>query len=161
VFEKTNYNLSWTAHPDDNFYKQEYIVKGDIPGAFKTMILLDVVTGNTNIKDVVGAKIAELKKMKETNPVVNYEVFDNKAAGEYMLDFLISANTADGHISIVERNVYRYKVLTGQKGILLFAVSTRSYGKDVDNFFVALKSNRNTLVNEVAKFNIPVISISK
>ena len=68
--------------------------------------------------------------MKATNPLVNYEMFQKN--GEYLLDFLLSANAADGKtVDIVERNVYRYKTFTdksGKKGILLFAVSVRSYG---------------------------------
>ena len=164
VFEKISYNLSWSSHPNDVYYKQEYIAKGDVAEKFKTMVFFDVIAGETNVKDVVAAKVAELKKMKETNPVVNYEAFDNPKSGEYMLDFLLSENMPDGNLSIVERNVYRYRTFTdksGKKGILLFAVSTRSYGKDIDNFFTSLKSNRKDLINAVAQFNIPAISIKK
>ena len=151
IFEKNPYNLVWSSYPADNFYKQEYIAKGDTVTKFKTMILLDFVTGKTKIKDVVATKIAELKKMKETNPVVHYEMFENK--GEYMLDFLLSENTPDGKlVSTVERNVYRYKIYTdksGHKGVLLFGVSTRSYGDDIDKFFADLKANRDDLINQV------------
>ncbi|MEO6637756.1 MAG: hypothetical protein ABIN25_05740, partial [Ginsengibacter sp.] len=70
VFDNKSYSLSWSSHPADNFYKQEYIVKGDNPDQFKVMVLTDVVTGGSNIKDVVNAKVMELKKMKEANPVV-------------------------------------------------------------------------------------------
>src|SRR5258707_179548 len=67
MFEKISYNLSWTSHSTDVYYKQEYIAKGDVAEKFKTMVFFDVITGETNIKDVVAAKVAELKKMKETN----------------------------------------------------------------------------------------------
>ncbi|HEY8657741.1 MAG TPA: hypothetical protein VIL78_01815 [Hanamia sp.] len=162
-FEKTDYNLVWTSHPLDNYYKQEYIERGDSVEKFKTLILLDLITGNTKIKDVVAIKIAELKKLKKTNPVVQFEVFENK--GEYMLDFLVSENTPDGKlVSIVERNVYRYKTIvdnSGKKGVLLFGVSERSYGDDIDNFFAKLKTNRDDLINEVGTFKIPDITIIK
>ena len=162
-FEKTDYNLVWTSHPLDNYYKQEYIERGDSVEKFKTLILLDLITGNTKIKDVVAIKIAELKKLKKTNPVVQFEVFENK--GEYMLDFLVSENTPDGKlVSIVERNVYRYKTIvdnSGKKGVLLFGVSERSYGDDIDNFFAKLKTNRDDLINEVGTFKIPDITIVK
>ena len=164
MFEKISYNLSWSSHPNDVYYKQEYIAKGDVAEKFKTMVFFDVIIGEANIKDVVAAKVAELKKMKETNPVINYEAFDNPKIGEYMLDFLLSENMPDGNLSTVERNAYRYKTFTdksGKKGILLFAVSTRSYGKDIDKFFASLKSNRKELINAVAQFNIPTISIAK
>ena len=165
VFEKTSYQLDWSSHPTNNFYKQEYLVKGDITGKYKTMLLIDVLVTGKSIQEVAGEKIAELKKLKETNPVVNYEIFDNPNSGEYMLDFVLSANTPDGkYISIVERNVYRYKTFTdksGKKGIILFGVSTRAYGHDINIFFTALKANRKALIDQVAKYAIPEIAISK
>lgn len=164
VFGNQSYHLAWTAHPSTNFYKQEYVPRSESVTKFNTMILIDVLTGNQQINDIVAAKVAELKKMKETNPIVNYEALENSRKGEYMLDFLVSQNSPDGKsIMILERNVYRYKVFTdpsGKKGILLFGISTRSYGKDVEKFFAALKSGRNELINTVSKFNIPDISIS-
>ncbi len=45
AFENHAYNLSWSAHPAANFYKQEYIANGDQADKFKSMVLIDVVTG--------------------------------------------------------------------------------------------------------------------
>ena len=28
-FNSTSYNLSWTSHPSETYYKQEYLVKGE------------------------------------------------------------------------------------------------------------------------------------
>ncbi len=160
---KKSHTLSWTSHPTADFYKQEYIPAGDNADKFKSMVMLDLSLGNFNLKEVVGAKIAELKKMKETNPIVNYEMFQKN--GEYLLDFLLSANSPNGKtVDIVERNVYRYKTFTdksGKKGVLLFGVSVRSYGNDIDTFLKALKTGKAVLLNEVAQFNIPAVSISK
>lgn len=162
VFDNKAFSLSWSSHPATNFYKQEYIVKGDNPDQFKTMLMTDVVTGGSAIKDVVDAKLAELKKMKEANPVVNYEVISNPKTGEYMIDFLLSANDANGNRNIVERNVYRYRAFTdkaGQTSVQLFGVSNRSYGAGINKFLVALKANRKELVNKVAKFKLPEVKI--
>jgi hypothetical protein len=164
VFDGKSYNLIWSSHPAANFYKQEYIVKGDNVNKFKSMILMDVITGETNIKNVVGNKASELQKMKQSNPVVNYEVIENPKTGEYMIDFLLSANGPDGTMSIVERNVYRYKTFAdkaGHKGILLFGISTRGYDEDITSFFSALKTNRTDLISKVSSFKLPEISISK
>lgn len=154
--------LSWSSHPSPGFYKQEYIPAGDNAEKFKSMVLLDVSLGNFQLKDVVNAKVAELKKMKETNPLVNYDIFQKN--GEYLLDFLLSANSADGkRVEIAERNVYRYKIFTdksGKKGVLLFAVSVRSYGNDIDAFLKALKAGKSALLNEVAQYSIPVVTPS-
>jgi hypothetical protein len=97
--------------------------------------------------------------------MVNYEILENPKNQEYILDFLLSQNNPDGKsMSIVERNVYRYKAVTdksGKRGVLLFGVSTRSYGNNIDKFLVSLKSNRNQLINSVSQFSIPQISIAK
>ena len=163
TFDKTLYYLTWSSHPSDNYYKQEYLAKGESVDKFKKLILLEMLTGDTKLKDIVGAKVAELKRMKAANPVVNYEAFEKN--GEVMLDFLVSANTPDGKsLSIVERNVYRYKSIVhvnGQKAVLLFAVSERAYGNDIDKFLLNLKAHRTDLINLVAAYNIPKAGIAK
>ena len=130
---------------------------------FKKLILLEILIGNTAVKDIVAAKISELKQMKLSNPLVQYEAFEK--GGEVILDFLVSQNAADGKsVSIVERNVYRYKSLvekTGKKGVLLFAVSERSYGNDIDRFLSNLKARRFDLVTLVGAFNVPAITVAK
>ncbi len=162
-FDKTSYNLAWTSHPTNNYYKQEYLAKGDTIEKFKKLILLEISTGNTRLKDVVATKIAELKKMKASNPVVNYETFEKD--GQVMLDFLVSENTPDGkYVSMVERNVYRYKSVVdknGLKAVLLFGVSERAYGDDIDKFFPNLKAHRDNLINLVGTFTLPEITVAK
>ena len=162
VFDNKAFILSWSSHPTINFYKQEYIVKGDNPDQFNAMLMTDVITGGLAIKDVVDIKLAELKKMKEANPVVNYEVISYPKTGEYMLDFLLSANDANGNMNIIERNVYRYRSFTnkaGQTSVQLFGISTRSYGAGINKFLTALKANRKELINKVAKFTLPEVKI--
>jgi len=163
LFDKISYHLAWTSHPADNYYKQEYLAKGDTIEKFKKLIMLEIITGKTKLKDIVAAKVAELKKMKVSNPVINYETFEKD--GEVMLDFIISENTPDGKlVSILERNVYRYKSVvdkSGQKGVLLFGVSDRHYGNDIDDFFATFKAKRFDQINLVGAFDIPEISIAK
>jgi hypothetical protein len=163
-FNNSFYNLVWSSHPSNNFYKHEYLVKGDKVESFKSMLMMDVLTGEIDLKNIVGAKLNELKKMKESNPVVNYELIENPKTGEYMIDFLLSANAADGSINIIERNVYRYKNFTdknGHKGVFLFAVSSRAYGNEVQSFLTNLKGNRQDLMNKVAQFKMPELLIKK
>ena len=162
LFQNKAFNLNWSSHPSVNFYKQEYLTKGEDANQYKMMLMIDVIAGETNLKNIVSAKVAELKQMKAGNPMVNYEIIQNPKTGEYLLDFLLTANAADGTTSIVERNVYRYQTFsdkTGKKGVLLFAASSRAYAAAVNSFFVALKTNRKVLLNEVAQFKMPEISI--
>jgi hypothetical protein len=163
AFDKIAYNLAWSSHPANNYYKHEYLQKDDIIEKFNKLIILEALTGNIKLNDVVSAKVAELNKMKETNPVVHYEIF--RKDEEVMLDFLVSSNTPDGkYLSIVERNVYRYKSIkekNGQKCVLIFAVSERAYGDEIDKFFSKLKEHRFDLIKIVGQFEIPEITIEK
>jgi hypothetical protein len=65
-------------------------------------------------------------------------------------------------LEIAERNIYRYTKFTsaaGQKGILLFGVSTRSYGNNINQFLTNLKTGKKYLVDLAAKFKIPVVKL--
>jgi hypothetical protein len=162
-FDGQDYDLAWSSHPSDNYYKHEYIQKDDNVEKFKRMVLIEYVAGDVDVKTMVGLKISELNRLKKSNPIVNFSVFKKNETGEYLLDFLVSENTPDGsHINIVERNVYRYIKITdssGRKGVLLFAISDRAYGNDIDSFFAQLKSNKESLIKEVGKFNVPEVKI--
>lgn len=163
-FNNASYYLSWTSHPSATYYKQEYLVKGDIAEKFKTMLLLEVLTGSTNVKGIADSKVAELKNMKITNPVVTYDLTTNATTGDYFLDFVVSDNGPDGKINIVERNIYHYTTFTdkaGKKGILLFGVSVRSYGNETGKFLAALKTNKTDLLTKVKQFSIPLITIKQ
>src|SRR5436190_10345290 len=69
------FNLAWSTHPSPTYYKQEYIGAKDNLEKFKKMVLVEVLFSESKPADLAQAKIAELKKMKENNPMVNYEVF--------------------------------------------------------------------------------------
>lgn len=162
-FDKVDYQLAWSSHPSEVYYKHEYLAAGDTLEHFKKLLMLEVVVSNIPLKNAVSQKVAELKALKKTNPVVNYTQTEKN--GEFILDFTISENSANGkQINILERNVYRYKSFktkSGQDCILLFAISERTYGKEAGKYLANLKKNRAELVNKVSDFTIPEISISK
>lgn len=164
AFDRKTYKLVWTSHPTNNYYKQEYIVEGEKLDRFNTMILVELLTGNIQVKDAAAAKLEELKKLKASNPTVNYESFENAETGEYMIDFLLSQTGEGNAISVAERNVYRYlpfKGKDGEQGIILFAVSTRSYGGKVNSFLTSLKTKKSDLVGKVAAYKMPELKIVK
>ncbi|GAB3959387.1 hypothetical protein GCM10028805_55400 [Spirosoma harenae] len=164
-FGQTPYYLAWTSHPTSTYYKQEYLTKGDDLSQFKSMLLLDLLTERIPVKDVVSSKVAELRKLKTTNPMVSYQVIEKPEMGEYVLDFLLSQATPDGKsLSIVERNVYRYKQLTdpsGNRGILLFGISQRSYGANTKVFLSTLNQTKADLLTKVNQFAMPAITIAR
>lgn len=163
-FNSTSFGLVWSAHPSGQYYKQEYLPKGETVNDFRSMLLLEVVTSSLTIKEAFDAKVAELKAMKQTNPYVNFETFYHGANDEYVLDFVLTANSADGkQINIAERNVYRYKKYigaNGESGVILFGVSKRSYGSEALKFVTGLTSaNRQDLVNKVKVFTVPAVKL--
>jgi len=157
------YQLVWSSHPMANYFKQEYLPKGDTLEHFKKLVIVEVLLGPKSVNGAVAKKIAELDKLKETNPIVKYETFEKD--GEIILDFLLCELTADGeHLEMIERNVYRYKstkTAAGKDIIVLFAASERAYGDDIMPFLQKLKVQRELLFNAVGAYPIPAINIKE
>jgi hypothetical protein len=162
-FRGITYNLTWSAHPTDNYYKQEYIPVNDTVEHFNKMILIDAIVSDTlSVVDAVRAEAAELDARKATDPVLHYQVFNNPDKTEYMVDFLESEGTVTA-LHIAEWNVYRYKAFkdkSGHKGVLLFASSARAYDDSIINFIKSIKTDRPEKLNDLIDYNIPEISIS-
>lgn len=162
--QKKAYQLSWSAHPDASLYKQEYLAVGDRFPNYKSMVMIDFVLATTTVDQAVSTKVRELETLKATNPSVNFNILSNNTTGEKMIDCLIGQTAPDDRNSLVERTVFRFKSVkttSGQQGVLLFAVSTRAYGPEVDPFLVKLKTDKPLLVNEVAKLSLPAIQVTK
>ena len=164
TIQKNAYQLSWSAHPDASLYKQEYLAAGDNFPKYRSMVTVDFVVTDSGVKQAVSTRIRELEVLKKTNPIVNYELMENKATGEFLLDCVLGQTAADERDSIVERDVYRYKAAkakSGQPGILLLMVSVRQYGNAITPFLKGLKANKSLLVNEMAKLSMPLITIAQ
>lgn len=163
TIENDIFNLVWSSNPSEIYFKQEYLKTNEKLEKFSKMITIDVINGIYNLEDVVKIKISELEKLKEKNPIINYQKFTKD--DEIMLDFLISENSPDGkEIKVIERNVYRYKSTYDNNGkniILLFAMSERAYEDEIDSFFTNLKENKNQLLNIIGNFQIPVVTLTK
>ena len=162
-YNKTMYQLSWSAHPSDTYYKQEYLSAGEKSEKYTHMIMIEAVVGDISLKDAVGTKINELEQRKKSDPVANYQVIENKATGEYLLDFVISQSSG-GAGDVTEWNSYRYSNLkdkSGKKGIQLFAYSKRGYGAATTTFLKNLKTERPKDINIFAAYKAPEVTISK
>lgn len=162
-FDNKEYGLAWSSHPNASYFKQEYIKSNEQIKHFKRLITIDLLFTSISIKEIANNKIAELRKLKTTNPLVNYQIFEK--GNEIMLDFILSAASANGkNMEVVERNVYRYKSIInkqGQKAILLFGVSDRAYNNDIDTFLKNLKTTKSNLLNAVGAFTIPKTNLEK
>jgi len=157
-FDNKEFNLVWGTHPNEVYYKQEYLTKDQNIEKFKTMVTIDFLKGDFEIKDLVNGKIQELENAKKSNPIINWTVLEKD--GETILDFLMSVSSKDGkELLVIERNIYRYTKRAN--GLLLFAVSDRAYKSEIDAFFKNLKENKNDLIIKVGSFKIPKIKPKK
>ena len=156
VFEGTSFELAWTSHPTDTYYKQEYVPEGQVVEAYAEMFMVDVLTQGPSPHETVAAFAAELDKRKATDPLVNYSVLENPETGEMLFDFLLS-DSSSGTL-IVEWNAYRYTPLGD--GLSLFAISRRGYGEDgAKSFLAQLPDWRQASINALAELELPEISL--
>lgn len=82
--------------------------------------------------EVLRGKIAELNRRKETDPVVNYKVFEKE--DEYLLEFIVS-DSSNNEVNMVEENVYRYtnRTINGKNALVLCFYSTRGYADKMNS----------------------------
>jgi hypothetical protein len=163
TFNSTAFKLAWSSHPNEGYYMQEYLPKGETLERFNRMMIVSAIVGDVELKVAVDAKVEELNQRKATDQTVNFEISRNPTTGEYLLDFIVSASE-NGKTTITEWNVYRYmnlKEKSGSEGILLVAYSRRAYGDDIDSFLRSLKSERPNDIKAMADFTVPRIKLAK
>lgn len=154
-FEGDAYRLAWSAQPAETYIKQEYLPDGQRAERYDQMILVETVTSGITVMDAVRAQVAMLNQRKATDPLVNMDVIQNEAAGEALLDFIVSSKDTDGQY-IVEWNAYRYARYSdagGKPGVMLFGISRRAYGnaaaKDLLTQMKALRPGRVKALTQV------------
>lgn len=128
TFQDDDYVLAWSSEASESYLKQEYVPEGQTVERFEDMILVEAVGGSMTPMDAAAAQIRMLEGRKGSDPVVNYDLMQNEATGEVLLDFLISDLSADP--VIVEWNAYRYQKLADGDGVALMGISRRGYGEE-------------------------------
>ncbi|MGE8106639.1 hypothetical protein ACQKP1_23405 [Allorhizobium sp. NPDC080224] len=158
-FMGQDYNLVWTSKASEDYVKQAYIPAEQKVETFTDMILVEAMTGNLTPMQAAAAQIKSIEGRKPDDPVVNYEVIENKARGEVMLDFVVSDLKADP--IVVEWNAYRYVPLPKGDGVALIAVSRRGYGEEGARAFLGgLGTMRSQILKEFATYSTPLVSIA-
>lgn len=160
-FNKTKFELKWTAQPNENYYVQEYLPKGESLESFNQMLTCNLFVTDLPIEKAVQQKIKELKKRQKTDSSCKFLVTESPDGKEFIVDFLMG-ESKDGLMSVVEFNVYRYKQVKIDKnknGLLVFAYSKRSYGEDITPFYSSLKTDRAKHLNEMISFELPKIKL--
>ncbi len=162
LFNNINYKLVASYHPNDIYYKQEYIPTGESADHYNTMLIIDFYITDQPAKKLLEIKENEMSSRKKTDPVVSFERFENEQIGEWLLDFRLSDSKGEKP-NVVERNLFRYKnhvAKSGKKGILLFGVSQRAYGDGITSFLASVKASQINDINKLTQYVIPNININ-
>jgi len=159
-FGNTDYKLAWSSHPLDNYYKQEYLVKGDTLEHFNSMVLVDLLEDTVDAKDLAYIKIRSLENRKKTDAVTQYNLIQSPDSSEFIIDFLVSEGTPLANT--VEWNVYRYVSFNkkGHRGVILYGISTRAYGNKIPDFLNNLPQLREKVTTQLIDFRPPMITIN-
>lgn len=154
AFAGETYVLAYRLKPSPGYTKQEYVPAGQTVRRYHRMVLVERLTGNVGVTGVVGAQIRMLKQRKLSDPLVNFELIENRARDEVILDFVLSGKAADGQI-VVEWNAYRYS-RAARGGVLLFGISHRAYGDAAARDFLGkLKALRPSRIAALAGAALP------
>ena len=161
VFSKIVYDLSWADKPNDNYYIQEYLPKGEKTESFRHMLTIHLFTLNVTVEDAVNQKVKELEERKKTDITCNYQVSKSPDGKEFLVDFLLSESKND-EMTIIEFNIYRYKQVVlsnNKKAILVYAYTKRAYGDDITPFLKNLKPERTEMLNKMAVVGMPEVKL--
>ncbi len=160
TFDNSKYSLVWSSNPMQGYYKQEYLLDSTTIEDYNEMILVEALKGKISPKVAAELKVNELVELKKNNPVINWNVYENK--DERIIDFVIT----DGATQY-EWNLYRYSVLKnsdGQKYLVLYAYSykdTLYTNEDLKPFFNRILENRNLLIAALGEFKLPEFEINE
>ncbi len=157
-FEGEAFALAWSSQPSETYVKQEYLPAGQSAERYDQMVLVETVTSGIAVMDAVRAQVYMLNQRKATDPLVNMEVIQNAAAGEALLDFIVSSKDGNGQY-IVEWNAYRYARYSdagGNKGVMLFGISRRAYGNNAaKSLLTQLKGLRPGRIKALTQVRLP------
>ena len=158
-FNKENYTLGWSSHPNDSYYIQEYFPKGEKPETFKKMFTINVLVAEGITPQLAAqAKCTELDNRKKTDNCCHYKKYENKKSGEYMIDFLVSNGEKGKEPTVVEFNLYRYKAIkvNGKNAIQLSFYSQRAYNAEVYNLLSKLVDIRPDVLSQMLDTDVKV-----
>lgn len=161
IFNNSTYYLEWSASPVNNYYKQQYLVKGDTLDHYKKLVLIDVLLDTVSAKNLVFYKLRALQQRKKTDAAMDYHLIASPDSSEYVVDFIQSEGSPK--TDCVEWNAYLYKAfkdINGHKGVLLFGVSMRAYGNNIDDFIGSMRDRRESVIQQLIKYPLPVVKIS-
>jgi hypothetical protein len=164
TFKGKKFILSYSTHPEFNYYKQEYVPVDDQISQYHDMLFIDVLNENIPVSVAVETQIKQLNERKKIDAVTNYKAVKNPSTNEYLLDFIISDKEKDNELKVVEWNVYHYKSFSdnmGKKGVIMLAYSHREYGKMAVSFLKTLSTYRLKTLQIFSVYPVPDVKLKK
>ncbi len=159
-FGNTSFSLAWSDKPNETYYVQEYLPRGENMDHFNQLLTVNLFDRPVGTEDAARQKVAELVERKKTDANCNYAVSRSKDGKEYVVDFILSQGA--GNAAIIEFNIYRYKQIEtadGKAALMVYAYSKRSYGDKITAFLTNLKAERSSLLQTVSTTQMPAVKI--
>ncbi|MCG9793371.1 hypothetical protein [Flavobacterium algicola] len=159
-FEDQNFILAWSSHPNEVYYKQEYLRASDNKfETYQKMLIVEAIKSDLSVEQATEMKITELSNLKKSNPLVQYNFEKNNFENEKVISFMLSG----GH-NILEWNIYRYQkqVVDNEPYLVLYAYSYRSYftnKNEIVKFLEYVKTNNPKITELINKVTIPKIKV--
>ena len=161
VYDNTSYKLTWSSHPQENYYIQEYLPEGESQTNFNQMLTVCCFVGDYSVSDVAGLMIRSLDKRKKTDKVCNYILNKSPDGKKYILDYLMGESKGN-EMTTAEFGVKFYKKVSltnGKKAILIYSYIKRSYGAAITNMLKSLRTDRSKIINTMIASTKPDVSI--
>jgi len=157
-FADLTYHLAWRSDPAPDYSKFEYLPRDQELPTYRNMLLLEWLSNGMTVEDAVNHQVDFLQERAQTDPVVQHRLINNESTGEYLLDFVLSGEDADGDM-IVEWNAYRYmpyQNADGTNAVLLYGYSARGYGDEGGRaFLIDLRKSRIPTMQALISASVP------
>lgn len=160
---ETEYILSWSDHPTEQYYIQEYLPEGEDLKHFNRMFTIHLFDVDMSISQAVEQKVQELENRKVTDPEVMYKVTKSPEGEEVVLEFFVGKQN-DQVLEVLEFDVYHYNPIVldqGWKAVAIYAYTQRAYGADIPQFSQSFNDQRASFFYGIIGLEKPLIRIQK
>lgn len=161
VFSDTSYHLAWQSNPTPDYSKYEYLPQAQQLPYYHNMFMVEQLSNGMTVSQVVQSQIEFVTQRKQTDPVAQHRIISNEATGEFLLDFLLSAEDPEQG-TIIEWNAYRYipqQDANGNQAVLLLGYSARAYGDEEGrSFLLGLQESRAQIIQALISTSVPQLN---
>ena len=161
IFNNTQFYLSYSNHPEDIYYVQQYLPKNQTFNNFKQMLVFNVYVTDMTPKQALSQQIIDLDKRKENDSLLTYEIMESPDGNEFLLSFRISDLAYGQPLEKVEYCVYRYssQVKNDKEILTIYSYINRSFGEEIEPYIANLEEIKEGFVNEMSIIKLPEFTL--